>query len=87
MIAVGGMDNIINGDIPVEQPGVCIVVVILAIEKKAAASLRVQVPKHYTKAAFGQEAGEVYGCSGFANAPFNIIDGNLFQEVKLITKL
>ena len=63
-----------------------VVVVILVVKKETAAALRVQVPKHNTKTAFGQEAGKVDGCSGFANAPFDVINGDLFQKVKLITK-
>ena len=65
----------------------CVIVMILAVEEITAASLGVQVPKHYTKTAFGQEASQVYGCSSFTNAPFDIINGDFFQKVKLITKL
>lgn len=65
----------------------CIIVVVLAIEEITAASLRVQVPKHYTKTALSEEAGQVDGCSSFTNAPFDVINGDFFQKVKLITKL
>ena len=64
----------------------CIVVVILAIKKEAAASLRVEVPEQYAKTALGQEACEIYGCGGFANASLDIINGDLFQRLKLVTK-
>ena len=58
-------------------------IMILAIEKETAASLRIKVPKQHAKTAFSQETGQVYGCSGFANATFDIIYGDLFQNLKL----
>jgi hypothetical protein len=64
----------------------CIVVVILAIKKKAAASLRVQVPEQYAETALGQEACEIDGCGGFANASLDVINCDLFQKLKLRTK-
>jgi hypothetical protein len=41
LVAICKMDYIINGDIAVKEPAMCIIVMILAVEKKAAASLRV----------------------------------------------
>jgi hypothetical protein len=64
----------------------CIGIMILTIEEKTAASLRIKVPKQNTKTAFSEEAGEVDGCSGLTDATFDIIYGDLFQELKLITK-
>jgi len=65
----------------------CMIVVILTVEEKTAAALRVKVPKQYTKAAFGQVAGQVDRSSGFSDASLDIIYGDLFQKLKLITKL
>jgi hypothetical protein len=60
---------------------------ILPVEEKATASLRIKVPQQYTKTAFCQETSQVNGCSGLAYTTFDIIYGNLFQELKLITKV
>ena len=64
----------------------CIRIMVLTIEEKATAALRIKVPQQYTKTAFCQETGEVDGCSGLTNATFDIIYGDLFQNLKLITK-
>ena len=85
MIAVGRMDHIIDGNIAVEQAGVRITIVVLAVEKVAAAPLRVQVPKQHAQATTGQVAGQVYGCGGFSNASLDVIDGYLFQKLNLPT--
>ena len=37
----------------------CIIITILPVEEEAAATLRIEVPKQYTKTTFGQETGEV----------------------------
>lgn len=37
----------------------CIIVTILPVEEETAATLRIKVPEQYTKAALGQEAGQV----------------------------
>jgi hypothetical protein len=63
-----------------------IIVAILTVEEITAASLRVKIPKQNTKTALSEQAGQVNRSSGFANAPFDIIDGNLFQKLNLITK-
>lgn len=62
------------------------IIVILAVEKITAAALRVEVPKQNTETAPGQEAGQVDRGRGFANTTFDIINCNLFQERKLVTK-
>ena len=59
---------------------------ILTIEKETAATLWIKVPEEDAESAFGQEAGQVYGCCGFSNASLDIVYGNLFQNLKLITK-
>jgi hypothetical protein len=80
------MNHVVDGDIFIEQPCMCIVVVILPVEEETAASLRVQVPKQYTEAALSQEAGEINRSGGFAYAAFDIIYCDLFQSLKLRTK-
>ena len=65
----------------------CICIMILTIEKKATASLRIKVPQQYTQTAFCQETSQVDGCSGLAYATFDIINSNLFQSLKLLTKV
>ena len=65
----------------------CICIMILPVEEEATASLRIKVPQQYTKTAFCQETSQVNGCSGLAYTTFDIIYGNLFQELKLITKV
>ena len=37
----------------------CIVVTILPVEEETAATLRIQVPKQYTKATLGKETGQI----------------------------
>ena len=59
---------------------------ILTIEKETAATLWIKVPEEDAESAFGQEAGQVYRCCGFSNASLDIVYGNLFQNLKLITK-
>ena len=54
MVAICRMDNIVNSDIPVKQPGMGIGIMVLAVEEITAATLRVQVPKHHTKAVLSQ---------------------------------
>ena len=53
---------------------------ILTIEEETAASLWIKVPEKNAESAFGQEAGQVYGCCGFSNAPLDIVYSNLFQK-------
>jgi len=65
----------------------CICIMILMIEEKATAALRIKVPQQYTKTAFCQETSQINGCRGLAYATFDIIYGNLFQKLKLITKV
>jgi hypothetical protein len=86
LVAVSGVNYIIYSNVPVKQPAVCIDIVILMIEEKTAAALRVEVPNQNTETVFGKEASEVNRCGGFSNASFNIIYGNFFQTVKLISK-
>jgi hypothetical protein len=81
------MDHIIDRDILVEQPGMRIIIMILAVEEVTAAALRVEVPEQDAETAPGEKAGQVDGSGGFANASLDVIDGNLFQELKLITKI
>ena len=61
-------------------------ILILPVEEETAATLWVKVPKQNAQAAFGKETGKVNGCCGFTNATFDIIYGNLFQNLKLISK-
>jgi len=63
-----------------------IVVMVLPVEEETAATLRIQVPKQYTQTTLGQEAGKVDGSSGLSNASFDIVYGNFFHEVNLMTK-
>jgi hypothetical protein len=63
----------------------CIIILILSVEKITAASLRIKIPQQYTKTAFSKETGEINRSSGFSNAPFDIIYGDLFQDLKLVT--
>ena len=63
-----------------------IIILMLPVEKETAAALRVQVPKQHAKTATGKVASQVDGCSSFANTSFDIINGNLFQKLKLMTK-
>ena len=64
----------------------CIIITILPVEEEAAATLRIQVPKQYTKATLGEEAGEVDWSCGFSDAPLDIVYSYLFQKLKLMTK-
>ena len=64
-----------------------IIITILPVEEETAATLRIQVPEQNTKTAFCQETGKVDWSCGFSNATFNIIYGNLFQKLNLMTKL
>jgi hypothetical protein len=54
---------------------------ILPIEEEAAAALGIKVPQEDAEAAFGQEAGQVYGCCRFSNASLDIVYGDLFQKI------
>ena len=65
----------------------CICIMILTIEEKATPPLRIKVPQQNTKTAFCQETSQVNGCGGLAYTAFDIIYGNLFQKLKLITKV
>lgn len=65
----------------------CIIVMILTVEKVTAASLWVKIPKQYTETTLGQETGKVDRSSGFSDTSFDIIDGNFFQKLNLMTKL
>ena len=61
-------------------------IAILPVEEVTAATLRIEVPEQDAKTTFGQEAGQVDGCSGFSNASLDIVYSNLFQKLNLITK-
>ena len=65
----------------------CVDVMILAVEEEAAASLRIKVPQQYAETAFCQETSQVNGRSGLAYATFDIIYGDLFQKLKLVSKV
>ena len=80
------MDNVVDGDIPVKQPAMGIIIMILPVEEETASSLWIKVPEQDTEATFSQEAGQVYGCCGFSNASLDIVYSNLFQNLKLIPK-
>jgi hypothetical protein len=80
------MDDVVNGNVFVEQAAVCIVVAILPTEEVTTASLWIEVPKQHTQAPAGKKTGKVYGCSGFSNASFDVVYGDLFQSLKLLTK-
>ena len=62
------------------------IIMILPVEEKAAASLRVEIPEQDTKTSLGQETGQVNRSCGFSNASLDIINGDLFQKLKLMTK-
>jgi len=53
---------------------------ILTIEEEAASALGIKIPEEDAEPAFGQEAGQVYGCCGFSNASLDIVYSNLFQK-------
>jgi hypothetical protein len=53
---------------------------ILTIKEEAATALGIKIPEEDAESAFGQEAGQVYGCCGFSNASLDIVYGNLFQK-------
>jgi hypothetical protein len=74
------MYDVVNGNIAVEQTPVRVIIMILAIEEEAAATLWIKIPKKNAEAAFGEEAGQVYGCCGFSNASLDIVYGDLFQK-------
>jgi hypothetical protein len=76
------MNDIVNGNISVKQPAMGIFILVLPVKEEATATLRIKVPKQYTKTALGQEASQVNGRGSFANASFNIIYGDLFQKLK-----
>lgn len=59
LVTLGRVNDIVNGNIPVKQPAMCIIVTILPVEEETAAALRIKVPKQYTKTALSQETGEV----------------------------
>ena len=86
LVGIRKVNHIVNSDILIEQPSVCVIVMILAVEEITAAALGVEIPKQYTKATLGKKAGQVDRSSGFSNASFDVIDGNLFQKLNLITK-
>jgi hypothetical protein len=79
------MDHIINSDVFIKQPAMCMIVLILPVKEETAASLGVHIPKQNTKSAFGQETGQVNRSCGFSNASLYVIYGNLFQNLKLFT--
>jgi hypothetical protein len=60
-----------------------VIVSILAIEKIAAPSLGIKVPKQNGEPVLSQHAGKIDRCGGFANAAFDIINGQFFQVLKL----
>ncbi len=61
-------------------------ITILPVKEETTATLRIKVPKQNAKTAFGQETGQVNGCSGFSNASLDIVYGNLFQNLNVIPK-
>jgi hypothetical protein len=63
-----------------------VVITILPTEEITTASLRIEVPKQDAQAPAGKKTSKVYGCSGFSNASFNVVYGDLFQNLKLLTK-
>jgi hypothetical protein len=63
-----------------------IVIAILPTEEITTAALGIKVPEQYAQAPAGKKTGKVYGCSGFSNASFNVVYGDLFQNLKLLTK-
>lgn len=87
LVTLRRVNDIVNGNIPVKQTAMCIIIMVLPAEEEAATTLRVKVPKQDTKTTLGQEAGQVNGCCGFSNASFNTIYGNLFQKLNVMTKL
>src|SRR5688572_26206924 len=54
VVVICRMDNIVNSNIPVKQPGMSIGVMVLAVEEITAATLRIKVPKHHTEAVLSQ---------------------------------
>jgi hypothetical protein len=62
------------------------IIMILPVEEKAAAPLRVKIPEQDTETTLGQVTGQVNRSSGFSNASLDIINGDLFQKLKLMTK-
>jgi len=64
----------------------CMIIMILPVEEKTAAALRVKIPEQNAQTALGQVTGQVDRSSGFSNASLDIIYGDLFQKLKLMTK-
>ena len=54
---------------------------ILTIEEEAASALGIKIPEEDAEPAFGQEAGQVYGCCGFSNASLDVVYGDFFQRI------
>lgn len=82
LVAVGGMDHIVDRDIPVKQTAMRVIIMMLPVEEETRAALRIQIPEQYTQTATGKITGQVYGCGGFSNASLDIIDSDFFQRNK-----
>ena len=65
----------------------CICIMILTIEEKATAPLWIKIPQQHTKTGFCQETSQVNGGGGLSHAALDIIYGNLFQKLKLLSKV
>jgi hypothetical protein len=85
LVSAGWVNDIVNSDVPVKQPAMCVDIMILMIEEKATAALRVKIPEQNAETILSEEASQVYGCGGLTNATFDVIYGNLFQASKLIS--
>ena len=79
------MTDIVNSNVAIKQPAMRIQVLILTVEEETAATLRVKVPKQNAQPAFGKETSKVYGCCGLTDATFDVIYGDLFQKLKLVS--
>jgi len=86
VVAVSGVDYVVYGNIPVKQPGMRMIIMVLTVEEITTAALRVKVPKKHAKTILGQKTSQVDRSSGFSNATLDVINCNFFQKLKLIPK-
>lgn len=87
LVGIGGMNHIINGDVFIKQATMSVIIFILLVEEETASALRVHIPKQNTETTFSQETGQVNRSSGFSNASLDVIYSDLFQNLKLFTKV
>src|SRR5690606_25133864 len=85
-VADGGVYDVVDGDVFVEESAVSVRVFVLPAEEVTAAALRVEVPEQHAESGPGKKAGQVNRGGGLSHATFDVIDCNLFHGLKLIQK-